>query len=415
MKRLANLPLACLATVNRMFETIETAPADPILGLTAAFRQDSNPEKINLGVGVYQDAEGRTPVLESVKAAEAVILHGETSKGYLPIAGSPEYARAVQELMFTATHEVVRSGRVATSQTPGGTGALRVVGNFLQTMLPKARIWMSEPTWPNHPKIFGAAGVEVQTYPYFDAEQNGLAFDKMLAALETIPAGDVVLLHGCCHNPSGIDPSAEQWQAIAEVVHRRGLLPLVDFAYQGFGEGLREDAVALEALCQAGREMLICSSFSKNFGLYRERVGALSVVAADRESATRVQSQVMAGIRANYSNPPSHGAAVVTTIHGDPQLHSQWEAELRTMRQRINGMRTLFVETLQAKGVDRDFSFITRQRGMFSFSGLTRPQVDRLREEYSIYIVGSGRINVAGMTAGNMDRLCDAIATVLKD
>jgi aspartate/tyrosine/aromatic aminotransferase len=280
-------------------------------------------------------------------------------------------------------------------------------------MFPGKRIWVSRPTWPNHPGVFQAAGLEVKTYPYFDAATNGLAFDDMLAALRQIPEGDVVLLHACCHNPTGIDPTPEQWSQIADVIEERRLLPLVDFAYQGLGDGLREDARGLHTLCRPGSEMLIASSFSKNFGLYNERVGALTLVAGSQAAAEATLSHVKLCIRANYSNPPAHGAAIVTTIWNDPELRAEWEAEVKAMCDRINEMRSLFVETLADKGGRRDFSFIARQRGMFSFSGLTPEQVETLRQRYSIYIVNSGRINVAGMTRANMDAICQAIADVL--
>lgn len=397
-----------------MFRDISPAPRDAILGLTEAFQRDPNPHKINLGVGVYKDATGNTPVLQAVKRAEEKLLREETTKSYLGIAGSPDYARCVQELLFPAEHEALAGGRLATAHTPGGTGALRVAADFLKRNFPDARVWLSQPTWPNHPAIFKAAGVETKTYPYFDKTTNGIAFDAMLDALRQIPVGDVLLLHGCCHNPTGVDPAPEQWREIAEIVRERKLLPLVDFAYQGFGAGLREDAMGLETLCGPGQEMLVCSSFSKNFGLYRERVGALTLVAEDAETADKAQSQVKAAIRANYSNPPAHGGAAATAILSDGELRTLWENELTGMRARIHGMRNLFVETLKTKGAPGDFSFIARQRGMFSFSGLTLEQVRALRDEYSIYIVDSGRLNVAGMTEANMDRLCQAIADVLK-
>ncbi|MCA9248029.1 MAG: aspartate/tyrosine/aromatic aminotransferase, partial [Planctomycetales bacterium] len=345
--------------------------------------------------------------------AERRLVETEKSKGYLPIDGTPVYGQCVQRLLLGADSDLVAAGRVATSHTPGGTGALRVAANFIQSEFPSARVWLSQPTWPNHPKIFEAANIETVAYPYFDAATNGLDFTAMKAALEQIPAGDVVLLHGCCHNPTGIDPTPEQWEQIAAIVHERGLLPLVDFAYQGFATGLGEDAVALCALLGQCDELLICSSFSKNFGLYNERVGALTAIAATREAAAAAQSQIKAGIRANYSNPPAHGAAVVSTILQDADLSTQWETELAGMRERINTMRSLFVETLQAKGVPGDYSFITRQSGMFSFSGLTPEHVAQLKQEFAIYIVGSGRINVAGMTETNMDRLCSAIKSVV--
>jgi aspartate/tyrosine/aromatic aminotransferase len=333
---------------------------------------------------------------------------------YLPIPGSPAYASAVQQLMFGAGHEVEQSGRAATSHTPGGTGALRVSADFIHQQLPKATVWMTQPTWPNHPQIFAAAGVPTKSFPYFDAKTNSLAFDEAIAAIEKMPAGDVIMLHGCCHNPTGIDPTAEQWKQLADAIYDRGLLPLLDFAYQGFADGIEEDATGLKAFARPGAEIIVCSSFSKNFGLYCERVGALTIVARDKAAADKVQSQIKVCIRSNYSNPPAHGAELVTTVLGDAALRKQWEQEVAQMRGRINGMRQLLVSTLKAKGVPGDYSFITRQRGMFSFSGLTPSQVETLKTKYAIYIVGSGRINVAGITENNVGPLCEAIADVVK-
>lgn len=397
-----------------MLQSVSLAPPDSILGLTEAFHKDPNPEKINLGIGVYCDETGKTPILASVREAERRILEAESSKGYLPIDGLKPYGKLVQEMLFAPGHEIVTAKRAATAQTPGGTGGLRVAADFIKKAFPEATVWLSEPTWPNHPQIFSAAGLEQKSYPYFDKAKNGLAFEAMLKALGETAAGDVVVLHGCCHNPTGIDPSPEQWQAIADTLAGRGVLPLIDFAYQGFGRGLEEDAAGLRVMARPGCELLVASSFSKNFGLYSERVGALTVVAADAENAARAQSQIKTVIRANYSNPPEHGGAIVQTILSDPGLRSQWEVELAAMRDRINGMRKLFVTTLEAKGVNADFSFITSQLGMFSFSGLNKEQVERLKKEFAVYIVGSGRINVAGMTSGNMDRLCTAIAAVMR-
>ncbi len=396
-----------------MFDQIEMAPPDAILGITEAFKSDPNPNKINLSVGVYKDENGVTPILESVRQAEAQVLAEQTTKAYLGIPGSPEYAQAVQQLMFGADHEVVASGRAVTAHSPGGTGALRVAGDFLNKNLAGRRIWLSKPTWPNHPAVFAAAGVETKTYPYFDAANNRLDLDAMLGALREIPAGDTVLLHGCCHNPTGIDPTEAQWEQIADTVYERGLLPLLDFAYQGFSDGIDADAVGLRALARPGAELIVCSSFSKNFGLYRDRVGALTMVTADADVAARVTSQLKRCIRTNYSNPPAHGGNIVTTILGSDSLSQLWRQEVDQMRDRINGMRRSLVETLAAKGVTRDFSFITNQRGMFSFSGLTPEQVDALRDRHSVYAVRSGRINVAGITPANIDRLCSAIADVL--
>ncbi|MCC7192132.1 MAG: aspartate/tyrosine/aromatic aminotransferase [Phycisphaeraceae bacterium] len=395
-----------------MFESIDIAPPDSILGITDAFNKDTNPRKINLSVGIYKDAQGKTPILESVKEAERRILANETNKNYKPIEGDPTYDALVQELLFGRDHELIRAKRVATAHTPGGTGGLRVAGDYLKKKHAGATVWVSDPTWANHEAIFRAAGLNVKTYPYFDAASNGLALDKMLAALRAAPAGDVVLLHGCCHNPTGVDPAPAQWAQIAGVLREAKLLPLVDFAYQGFGTGLREDAAGLLELIGKNSELLICSSFSKNFGLYNERVGALTVVAGSQSAAEAVLSHVKTCIRANYSNPPAHGSSIVATVLSDPKLRQQWEAELAAMRDRINGMRRFYVETLTKKGFRGDVSFITRQKGMFSFSGLNKEQVERLKKEHAIYIVGSGRINVAGMTEANMDPLCTAILAV---
>ncbi len=396
-----------------MFENLEMAPPDAILGLTDAFKADPAPHKINLGVGVYKDEQNATPILASVKAAEARLLEEETSKSYLGIPGSPAYGACVRELLFGAEHEIVTSGRAQTAQTPGGTGALRVAADFIHTKFPDAAIWLSNPTWANHNAIFSAAGMTVETYPYYDAANKCLDFDALKAALAKVPAGDVVLLHGCCHNPSGMDPDAAQWAELAALTAEKGILPLFDFAYQGFGAGLDEDAAGLRQFCTPGRELLVCSSFSKNFGLYNERVGAVTLVGATADAAASAFSHVEKAIRSNYSNPPAHGGAVVTTILSDDALRAQWVAELAAMRDRIRTMREGFVQTLKDKGVKQDFSFIASQNGMFSFSGLNPEQVKTLREKHAIYIVGSGRINVAGMTPENMGPLCDAIAGVL--
>lgn len=396
-----------------MFETLDTAPPDPILGLNEAFQNDPNPNKINLGVGVYKDANGKTPILDCVKQAEQRLLDAESGKGYLGIDGLPEFAAHVRELLFGADHENIRQQRAVTLQTPGGTGALRVAADFLKRKFPQATVWCSKPTWVNHPSVFESAGLATGSYRYLDAAGTGLEFDGLLGALNEIPAGDVVCLHACCHNPTGIDPSSEQWSRIAEVVQQRGLLPLVDFAYQGFGDGLEEDAAGLRILTQKCGEMLVCSSFSKNFGLYAERVGALTIVADSRDAAQAALSHAKVCVRTNYSNPPKHGGLVVATILGDGKLRELWMTELAAMRDRINGMRTLFVATMRDKAPQRDFSFLTTQRGMFSFSGLTALQVDQLRGDHSIYIVSSGRINVAGITDTNIEPLCSAIADVL--
>ena len=396
-----------------MFEQLEMAPADPILGLSAAFKSNSNPDKINLGVGVYQDSSGQTPILDSVKTAEERILANEKSKSYLSIEGSPEYGIAVRKLLLGPEHEILSCERAVTVQSPGGTGALRIAGDFLARHYGDRPIWLSEPTWANHPKIFQAAGLQVETYPYFDAETNGLNESALLTALTKIPEGHIVLLHGCCHNPTGVDPSPACWGHIADIIAERNLLPLVDFAYQGLGDGLREDAVGLEALSRPGCELLIASSFSKNFGLYKERVGALTLVGADRDSAAKAMSHLKIAVRTSYSNPPAHGSAIVSEILGDEALSAQWEGEVAQMRKRIKDMRVELVRGLKAKGIERNFSFIEQQRGMFSFSGLGTEQVEALREKYAIYIVGGGRINVAGLTSTNLEYFCESVAAVL--
>jgi aspartate/tyrosine/aromatic aminotransferase len=396
-----------------VLDKLEMAPPDPIFDLKEMFNQDPHPAKINLIVGVYKDDDGNTPILRSVKRAEDRILREERSKNYLRIHGSAEYAAAVQELLFGPDHEVIVNKRAVTAHTPGGTGALRVAGDFIKRIRPDTRVWVSEPTWPNHPNVFGASGLAVKTYPYFDPTTNALALDRMLDALKEIPEGNVVLLHGCCHNPTGVDPSPKQWTQIADLIEERNLVPLVDFAYQGFADGIRKDAAGIMALCRPSQEMLIANSFSKNFGLYNERVGALTVVTSSSETAEKALSHVKRCIRTNYSNPPAHGAAIVTTVLNDPELRAQWEQEVKAMRGRINRMRHLLADTLATKGANHDFSFIKRQRGLFSFSGLTREQVDILREKYSIYMVRSGRINVAGITTSNIDRICQSIAEVL--
>jgi aspartate/tyrosine/aromatic aminotransferase len=398
-----------------MFENVDTAPPDAIFGLNEALRRDARPHKINLGAGVYKNEAGETPVLAAVKEAEGRILDRETSKSYLPIDGLGSYAERVRQLHFGDESEILADRRAVTAQAPGGTGALRVAGDFLKTVRGDACIWMSDPTWANHPQIYDAVGLRRKSYPYFDPATHGLAFDRMLAVLERAPEGDLVLLHGCCHNPSGVDPTAEQWSEIGELLAARRLFPVVDFAYQGFARGVEEDVEWLRVLCRAVPELMVCASFSKNFGLYNERVGALTVVAADAGRAAAVLSQVKRTARANYSNPPAHGAAIVDTVLGDPELRAQWEAELDRMRRRIQRMRRLLAAGLDQRGVrlhPDGNGFIVRQNGMFSFSGLGPEQVETLRREHAIYLVGSGRINVAGVTEANVDRLCDAIAAV---
>lgn len=397
-----------------MFETLQMAPPDPILGLTEAFKKDPNPNKINLGVGVYQDEDGRTTTLSSVRRAEALLLEQAAPKTYLPIEGSLDYGKHVRTLLFGAQDPRVGDGRAVTAQSPGGTGALRVAADLARGKLGLRKVWVSDPTWANHQQIFQAAGLEIETYPYYDPESHGLAFDKMIAGLARAGEGDLVLLHACCHNPSGVDPVIGQWEMLAELAKEQRFVPLFDFAYQGFGDGIEADAAPVRAFAERDIEMFVCSSFSKNFGLYNERVGAVTLVAADVDAGAKALSQLRVTVRSNYSNPPSYGAAIVSKVLGEPELNALWHTEVDAMRARISRMRTLFVETLKKKGVKQDFSFIAHQKGMFSFAGITPEQVDRLREQHGIYAVRSGRINVAGMREATMDRLCSAVADVLR-
>ena len=396
-----------------MFEKVTAAPADPILGLTEEFRKDTRSHKINLGVGIYKNDAGDTPILKCVKKAEKILLETEKTKNYLSIEGNVDYGQLVQELLFGAQHEIVTSKRARTAQAPGGTGALRIGAEFLARQKLSRKVWISNPTWVNHFQVFGAAGLETAEYCYYNPQTRGLDFAAMLASLAEAQPGDILLLHGCCHNPTGIDPTEAQWEALAQFCAERKLLPFFDFAYQGFARGVDEDATGLRIFARLHRELLVASSFSKNFGLYNERVGAITVVTDGAEVANVAFSQVKATIRANYSNPPAHGAAVVTTVLRDPALKAEWIAEVQEMRDRIWSMRELFVAKLKDLGVDRDFSFMTEQNGMFSFSGLNKEQVARLKEEFAVYIVGSGRISVAGLTSGNIDAVCAAIAKVL--
>ena len=395
-----------------MFDSIPVAPPDPILGLNEAFRNDPHPDKISLGAGMYRDETGHTPIFAAVKEAERRLLDAEDTKTYLPINGSPEYAAAVQELLLGPDAEVVASRRAATVQAPGGTGALRVAADLLHKFHPDATVWVSDPTWSNHFGVFGGAGFEVKAYPYYDAERKSVAFGAMLDAIGGIPQGDVLLLHACCHNPTGMDLTPEQWDQVAAAAVQRDVLPFLDFAYQGFGNGLDEDAASVRRICAACPEALITNSFSKNFGLYNERVGALTAVCSSTAAAEATLSQLKIAIRWNYSNPPSHGATIATTVLTDPALRARWEQELAAVRGRIHDMRRLLVDGLQARGLD--FGFLVDQTGMFSYSGLSKDQVAALRERYSVYLVGSGRINVAGVNRGNVDRLCDAVADVVK-
>ena len=395
------------------FSAVETAPIDPILGLTEAFRADSNPKKVNLTIGVYQNDKGINPVMSSVKQAEKRWLEEETTKAYLGMAGEPRFGVLVRELLLGPENAVEAEQRAVTVQAPGGTGALRVAADFLHVQLPGRSLWLSEPTWPNHNGILASASLAAKTYPYYDPVTHGIRFDDMLATLEQVPSGDVVLLHACCHNPSGVDPTADQWSQLAELFQRRGLVPFFDFAYQGLADGLDEDARGVRIFAGQGLEMLIANSFSKNFGLYRERVGSLTAVAQDADTAERVLSRLKLTVRSNFSNPPAHGGKIVEIVLTTPELRQLWMRELTEIRERIAAMRRLFAETMAKLGVERNFDFLLTQKGMFSFSGIGREEVLRLRKEYGVYLVENGRINVAAMTTGNMDYLCKSIAAVI--
>jgi aromatic-amino-acid transaminase len=395
------------------FAEVPLAPADPILGLTETFVADKNPKKVNLGVGVYQDGTGKVPVLAVVREAERLWYDKEDSKSYLPIEGVPAYRKEVQELLLGRDSELIKSGRAVTAQALGGTGALKVGADFLRRFLPGSDVYISSPSWENHRALFESAGFTVKDYPYYSAENHGLDFAAMKSALGTLPAKSIVLLHACCHNPTGVDLSAAQWEEVVGIVRERDLVPFIDFAYQGFGEGIEQDAVAVRAFTKAGLPCVISSSFSKSFSLYRERVGAITFVTADADEAKRVTSQVKRTIRTNYSNPSSHGGQIVALVLGNSDLRQKWEAELTEMRTRIQKMRTLFVQQLKARGITRDFSFIEQQCGMFSYSGLELEKVRRLRSDFGIYIVDSGRICVAAMNEKNIEYITEAIAKVL--
>jgi aspartate aminotransferase len=397
-----------------MFESLKPLAADPILGLMAAFREDPRDHKIDLGVGVYMNDRGQTPVMDAVKRAEAKLAELENTKSYQGIAGDAEYNRLMLELLFGSNHSVLGSGRVKSLQAPGGSGSLRVGAEVIRRARPEAKLWVGTPTWPNHIPLLGSAGFEIEEYPYYDTATREVKFELMLDTLREVPAGDVVLLHGCCHNPTGADLSNAQWDQITEIAMERGFLPFIDIAYQGLGDGLDEDAYGVRLMAEKLPELVIASSCSKNFGLYRERTGSITFIAQTPEQANIVAGQAMSIARQMYSMPPAHGALLVSLILGDQQLCGDWKAELEEVRQRIISMRTLLADNIQNNAQGVDFSHIKRQKGMFSFLGITPEQLTRLREEFGIYIVSSTRINLAGINSSNVDYLADSIRTVLE-
>lgn len=398
--------------MTSLFTAVEMAPRDPILGLNEQFNADPNPAKVNLGVGVYYDDNGKLPLLKCVQEAEKQLVESAKPRGYLPIDGIAAYDKAVQGLVFGADSAIVTEGRVATVQAVGGTGGLKIGADFLKRLNPNANVLISDPSWENHRALFTNAGFKVETYPYYDAARRGVNFDGMLAALNAAPAGTIVVLHACCHNPTGYDITPAQWDQVVAAVKARGLVPFLDMAYQGFGEGIQEDGAVIQKFVAAGLDFFVSTSFSKSFSLYGERVGGLSVACQSKEEAGRVLSQLKVVIRTNYSNPPTHGAQVVATVLTTPALRAMWEEELAGMRLRIKQMRVALQDKLKAAGVKQDMSFITQQKGMFSYSGLSQAQMQRLRSEFGIYGVDSGRICVAALNSKNIDAVVKAIAQV---
>ncbi len=396
-----------------LLAAVEMAPRDPILGVTETFNADTNPNKVNLGVGVYCDDNGKVPVLESVRRAEQKLAQSPLPRNYLPIDGLQAYDRAVQGLVFGPDSKAVREGRIVTVQTLGGTGGLKVGADFLRRIVRDGQIWISDPSWENHRALFEYAGFTVNTYPYYDTPSHGIDFDGMLSALRKLPAGSITVLHACCHNPTGVDLSPEQWEKVMEVVNARELVPFIDIAYQGFAEGLDADAAAVRRFTEACPVVFVSSSFSKSLSLYGERVGALSIVTENADVAGRTLSQLKRVIRTNYSNPPTHGGQTVTMVLTTPELRALWEQELGQMRERIKTMRRQLVERIRNIRSDFDFGFVAKQRGMFSYSGLSKDQVGRLREEYSVYAIDSGRICVAALNSRNIDYVARAISSIL--
>lgn len=401
------------SVTNSIFSRVEMAPKDPILGLNEAFNADSRVDKVNLGIGVYCDDSGKLPLLRAVKKAEESRIAKGLPKGYQPIDGPAAYNKAVQALLFGADSPLIKEGRIVTIDSLGGTGGLKVGADYLKRLLPASQVAISDPSWENHKALFEMAGFTVSAYTYYDAKSHGVDFGGMIKSLQGMPEKTIVLLHACCHNPTGLDLTAQQWGEVITICKSKNLVPFLDMAYQGFGEGIDADAAAVRLFADSGIPFLIASSFSKSFSIYGERVGALSIVTANADEAARVLSQVKRVIRTNYSNPPTHGGAIVTEILSTPALRKLWEEELAEMRERIQKMRVAFVDKLKALGVKQDFSFVRKQCGMFSYSGLTSAQVDRLREEHGIYAVASGRICIAALNTGNIDRVVKAIAAVL--
>jgi len=397
-----------------MFESLNPVAMDPILGLMAAFRADARTNKIDLGVGVYMNDRGHTPVMTSVKEAETQLMQLETTKAYQGIAGDPDYNQRILELLFGADHSILNAGRIKSIQAPGGSGALRVGAEVIQRARPDAKLWVGVPTWPNHIPLLGSAGFEIKEYPYYNRDSHQVETDAMMETLRQVPAGDMVLLHGCCHNPTGADLTHEQWDLIADLALERGFVPFIDTAYQGLGDGLEEDAYGLRMMAERLPELVIASSCSKNFGLYRERTGSITFIAETPEQADIVAAQAMSVARQIYSMPPAHGALLVSLILGDQQLRANWEAELTEVRERIQSMRSLLADSIQNNTAGIDFSHIKQQRGMFSFLGLNTAQLDQLREEYGVYIVSSSRVNLAGINSSNIDYLGSSILSVLK-
>ena len=393
-----------------MFESMQAASADAILGLITEHRDDPRPEKVDLGVGVFRTAEGETPVLDVVKKAEQLLVDTQESKAYIGTAGDPNFNAAMQDLTFADSAD---ADRIATIQAPGGSGSLRVAASLILRAHPDATAWVSDPTWANHIPLLGGAGLRLEPYPYYDTGKHVVRIDKMIDALGKLPAGDLVLLHACCHNPSGVDPSEDEWRAISDVIVERELVPFIDMAYQGFASSLNRDAFVIRHLAGRVPEMIVANSCSKNFGLYRDRVGSLSVLTADKASRDIVHSQINNVVRTIYSVPPDHGAVVVSTILHDPKLKAAWRVELAEMRGRLREMRVLLNDALREKAPEHDFSHLVRARGMFCFLGISEDQVNRLKQDYGVYMVGSSRINTAGITAQNVNYLADAIAATL--